>query len=168
MEQLWNRGGAAAGKRSALRPGENGLICDERLPPAATGCRLDRMVRRGAPVRVRKRALTKAPQRRHFLLPDCIAVRPVCSGMEQVRNSQAKEAVILLSSWASGHPKVGYETRGGTQAVRRRTCARVENCGSLRPSSTSAVPPAGEYRTHRTLYWSPDGGAVRGRVLVRP
>jgi hypothetical protein len=37
MEQLWNRGGATASKRSALRRRENGLIS---LPPAATGCRV--------------------------------------------------------------------------------------------------------------------------------
>jgi hypothetical protein len=35
MEQLWNRAGATAGKRSALRRRENGLIWGETF---ATGC----------------------------------------------------------------------------------------------------------------------------------
>ena len=66
--ELWNRGGATAGKRSALRPGESGLICDERLRPVATGCRLDRMVRRGSTVRVRQRASRSPCKRDHFSL----------------------------------------------------------------------------------------------------
>ena len=35
MEQLWNRGGATAGKRSVLRKAENGLNYREAV---ATGC----------------------------------------------------------------------------------------------------------------------------------
>ncbi len=44
----------------AAQGAKEGLISDKPLPPAATGCRLDRMVRRGSPVRVRKRASRKS------------------------------------------------------------------------------------------------------------
>jgi hypothetical protein len=79
MEQLWNRGGATAGKRSALRPGENGLIWGEPLPPAATRCRLDRMVRRGSTVRVRQRALQKRRNRRFLVQTDLLRVERAVS-----------------------------------------------------------------------------------------
>ncbi len=56
----WNRGGATGGKGSVRRAPENGLNQAKLLPPAAPSRGLDRMVRRGSPVRVRKRASRKS------------------------------------------------------------------------------------------------------------
>src|SRR2546422_2628672 len=61
MEQLWNRGGATGGKGSGGQKPENGL--NERQT-VATGCHrlpFGSMVRRGSPVRVRKRAHDESP-----------------------------------------------------------------------------------------------------------
>jgi len=56
----WNSYGTEGAQRVAKvrrREGSRtGCTSAKPLPPAATGCRLDRMVRRGSPVRVRKRA----------------------------------------------------------------------------------------------------------------
>jgi hypothetical protein len=67
------------------------------------------MVRRGSTVRVRQRALTKLPQKRGFLLPDCVEFVEFARVWNRFWNSQAKRAVILLSSLASGRLKVGYD-----------------------------------------------------------
>src|SRR5439155_10266073 len=50
MEQLWNRAGATGGKGSGCRGPESGLISAKLLAPAATCCRLDRMVSRASAV----------------------------------------------------------------------------------------------------------------------
>jgi hypothetical protein len=101
MEQLWNRGGAIGGKGSAHRTSKNGLNYAKPLPPAATGCRLDRMVRRGSPVRVRKRALMKAPHTRGFCFPDALHFVQCARVWNRFWNNQTKGTSILLSSQAS-------------------------------------------------------------------
>jgi hypothetical protein len=50
MEQLWNRGGATGGKGSGDQKPEMALNERKALPPAATCCRLDRMVNRASAV----------------------------------------------------------------------------------------------------------------------
>jgi hypothetical protein len=103
MEQLWNRGGATGGKGSSRRTLENGL---EYRRTVATGCRLNRMVRRGSPVRVRKRACPKSPQPRGFGSPRFPALRPACSGMEQILeqpDKRGRDFVVYLGIKASDH-----------------------------------------------------------------
>jgi hypothetical protein len=50
------------------------------------------MVRRGSPVRVRKRALTKAPQTRGFCFPAALQFVERARPWDRFWNSQAKEA----------------------------------------------------------------------------
>jgi hypothetical protein len=79
------------------------------LPWVATACGLERMVRRGSPVRVRKRACPKAPQ--CGLLPlQLVALPPACTGMEQVLEQPEENRPDLVvykgnarRSWLAGH-----------------------------------------------------------------
>src|SRR5919201_5202378 len=81
--KVWSRDGAPwlqpvaiGGKSRSLRNGRNKR---KPLPWVATGCRLERMVRRGSTVRVRQRALQK---RRTSALSRSggLAPRPTCGG----------------------------------------------------------------------------------------
>jgi len=84
MEQLWNRGGAAGGKRSALRPGENGLICDETV---ATGCHrlpFGSHGKEGVSGSSPEEGSYESPANAWLLLSRLTALRPACSVMEQV------------------------------------------------------------------------------------
>ena len=65
----------ATGRKSA-RP-KNASNMPKLLPSVATACRVERMVRRGSMVRVRQRALQKAPQSGAFLV-GATCVVPMC------------------------------------------------------------------------------------------
>jgi hypothetical protein len=71
MERLWSLAGATSGNRWQMHEPRKWLNKLKPLPPVATSCRSERMVRRGSTVRVRQRALArgKFPEIGDFCCP---------------------------------------------------------------------------------------------------
>jgi hypothetical protein len=96
------------------------------------------MVRRGSPVRVRKRALTKAPQTRGFCFLDALHFVQRARVWNRFWNSQAKRAAILLSSQASERrPRPGF----GWVVRITRTRLRKGPGSTWRNHALSGTPP---------------------------
>src|SRR5918994_6534927 len=72
MERVWKNEGAMGRNGSGVSKPGNRVNKPIVLPPAATSCRLDRMVRRGSAVRVRQRGSRKACKKAYL----CVLLFP--------------------------------------------------------------------------------------------
>ncbi|SRR6266567_1532192 len=91
----------AAGRKSDTGDSGSNRPIGNRWQPTATVPNL--MVRRGSPVRVRKRAFTKAQQMRGFRFADELQFVQRAQVWNRFWNSQTKKAPIPLSSQTSEH-----------------------------------------------------------------
>jgi hypothetical protein len=137
----------ATGRKSLAR--ENGSIKPRPLPPAATSCRLKRMVRRGSTVRVRQRALAKALQAQAFALLLRCTWSNVLKYGTGFGTARRKRGSILLPIEASTSLAPG--------AVRFET---VPSVSSQRVAKQGRAM-ANKDRRHRRLRWSSVGDTMR-------
>jgi hypothetical protein len=110
------------------------------------------MVRRGSPVRVRKRALIEALQTQGFCFPVVVHFLQRARVWNRFWNSQMKEAAILLSNQASsrrlgrGSARPGtrtWITRWNIRKVTRYACSNAPAAGpDLRDIGVVCVSPS--------------------------
>jgi hypothetical protein len=104
------------------------------------------MVRRGSPVRVRKRALTKALHTQGFRFPDALHFVQRAQAWNRFWNSQTKKAANLLSSQASARqprPRFGWVVRNNPDVSSQTPAVRgVITPYSNKPTSQRLAGPA--------------------------
>jgi hypothetical protein len=119
----------ATGRESGNR--QNGLDRRKPLPCVATGCRSERMVRRGSAVRVRQRALQK-PRKSRLFLSARLARASVCGGYGAVygafssetasgeRQNWPRSARIVLRRPSAGAATTALVRRSGSYVFVRQ------------------------------------------------
>ena len=130
MEPLWSPVVATGGNQRQL---DGAPKPQKKAKTVAVDChRLPAMVRRGSPVRVRKRALTKAPQTRGFRFPDSLHFIQHARVWNRFWNSQTKEAATLLPGQASHQPTATIRRRRTRQraTATSMTISQIERASS--------------------------------------
>ena len=141
MEQLWNRGGATGGKRSARGTPENGLNWRQTV---ATGCHQlpfgshgKEWVDGSSP----EEGSYESPAKAILLLFLCTALRPACLGVEQVLE-QPDESGRDFVVWPG--IRVGREARlvglWRTQNAERPKSYGTWSARLCKPEVTGSIP----------------------------
>jgi hypothetical protein len=161
MEPLWSPAGATGGNRSHWDAVETGSDRRKPLPCVASACRRGSMVRRGSPVRVRKRAPAKVPQSGTYCFRGTCTIYSVRWGMEP---SGCEQVVAASTRRAENFdfaslivPRPSTSTRAGACICSKRARAAVASAGFLRSQR------AGRGR----LQLPTDGAPSVGRTMVK-
>ena len=142
---------ATGGNWEGLRSGSNK---PKPLPPVATSCRSGRMIRRGSPVRVRKRALEKPRKSRFFRVEGCRnsglrcvwSPRSSCATLLSCIDEERRRTVLLAGEGPEGFADLRFRPPSHRRARRHLDEPRT---GAPR-SGAGASPARGRHGPRAT------------------